>query len=80
MELHTSLIRLGKPLCRARRAELARRIAQLDALSPLSSLARGYAIALHEPTGKALLRAADAKSGDLIQLRLHEGALRTRVE
>jgi exodeoxyribonuclease VII large subunit len=80
IELHTSLMRLGKPLCKARRAELGRRIAQLDALSPLSSLARGYAIALHEPTGKALLRAADAKSGDVIQLRLHEGELRTRVE
>jgi exodeoxyribonuclease VII large subunit len=80
IELHTSLIRLGKPLCRARRAELARRIAQLDALSPLRSLARGYAIALHEPTGKALLRAADAQRGDVIQLRLHEGELRTRVE
>jgi exodeoxyribonuclease VII large subunit len=80
IELHTSLIRLGKPLCRARRAELGRRIAQLDALSPLSSLARGYAIALHEPTGKALLRAADAVSGDVIKLRLHEGELRTRVE
>ncbi len=79
-ELHTSLIRLGKPLCQASRAELGRRIAQLDALSPLRSLARGYAIALHEPTGKALLRAADAKSGDVIQLRLHEGQLKTRVD
>jgi exodeoxyribonuclease VII large subunit len=80
MELHTSLIRLGKPLCQKGRAELARRVSQLDALSPLRSLARGYAIALHEPTGKALLRASDAKAGDLIELRLHEGELRTRVE
>lgn len=80
IELHTSLIRLGKPLCQASRAVLARRVAQLDALSPLRSLARGYAIALHEPTGKALLRASDAQSGDVIQLRLHEGELKTRVE
>jgi exodeoxyribonuclease VII large subunit len=80
IELHTSLIRLGKPLCQPGRAELARRISQLDALSPLRSLARGYAIALHQPTGKALLRASDAQAGDVIQLRLHEGELRTRVE
>jgi exodeoxyribonuclease VII large subunit len=80
IELHTSLMRLGKPLCQSSRAELARRIAQLDALSPLRSLARGYAIALHEPTGKALLRASDARSGDVLQLRLHEGELKTRVE
>ena len=80
IELHTSLLRLGKPLTAPARAELARRIAQLDALSPLRSLARGYAIALHEPTGKALLRASDAASGDVIELKLHEGELRTRVE
>jgi exodeoxyribonuclease VII large subunit len=78
--LHTRLLELGKALGKKQRAELSRRAAQLEALSPLRSLARGYAIALHEPTGKALLRAADAAPGDVIQVRLHDGTLRTRVE
>ncbi|HKU38561.1 MAG TPA: exodeoxyribonuclease VII large subunit [Polyangiales bacterium] len=80
LELHTSLARLVEPLLAHKRAELGRRVAQLEALSPLASLARGYAIALHEASGKALLRATDAKSGDAILLRLHDGSLRTRVE
>jgi hypothetical protein len=35
---------------------------------------------LHEPTGRALLRASDAKPGDDLQVRLHDGTLRARVE
>jgi exodeoxyribonuclease VII large subunit len=64
---------------RARR-RLAERSVQLDALSPLAVLGRGYAIALHEPSGKALLRARDARPGERVLLRLHDGTLRTRVE
>jgi exodeoxyribonuclease VII large subunit len=80
LQLHTALAGLAKPLAARKRAELMRRVAKLEALSPLASLARGYAIALHEGTGKALLRAADAQSGDAVTLRLHEGELRARVE
>jgi exodeoxyribonuclease VII large subunit len=62
------------------RARLSEQAARLHALSPLAVLSRGYAIALHEPTGRALLRAADAAPGDALRLRLHEGELRARVE
>lgn len=69
---------IGPPLARSR-ARLAERSAKLDALSPLRVLGRGYAIALHEPTGRALLRARDAAVGDGVRLRLAEGTLRAEV-
>jgi exodeoxyribonuclease VII large subunit len=80
MELQSALHATRRTLCRPQRSELVRLAGQLDALSPLGSLARGYAIALHVPSGKALLRAVDASHGDLLQVRLHEGTLRARVE
>jgi exodeoxyribonuclease VII large subunit len=67
-------------LVQQKRARLAEQAVQLQALSPLAVLARGYAIALHERTGRALLQAEDAQAGDRIELRLHAGTLRTRVE
>jgi exodeoxyribonuclease VII large subunit len=80
VQLQTQIAGAARPLLFRRRAELGKLVASLDALSPLGILARGYAIALHEPTGKALLRASDAAPGDLLQLRLHEGTVRARVE
>ena len=63
-----------------RRAEIQALAGRLDMLSPLAVLSRGYAIGIHESTGKALLRASDARAGDTVHLRLHEGSLKTRVE
>jgi exodeoxyribonuclease VII large subunit len=80
VQLQTALHVLGRPLYLAKRHELGRLAARLDTLSPLASLARGYAIVLHAPSGKALLRASDAAPGDLLQVRLSEGSLRARVE
>jgi exodeoxyribonuclease VII large subunit len=80
LQLQSSLHGLGRTVCLPHRSKLMRLAGGLDALSPLGSLARGYAIVLHEPTGKALLRAEDAHVGDRLQVRLHEGTLRTRVE
>jgi len=80
LQLQSALQATGRTLLRPQRSELMRLAGRLDALSPLGSLARGYAIALHEASGKALLRASDARVGDLLQVRLHEGTLRARVE
>lgn len=55
-------------------------VVRLEALSPLKVLGRGYAIALHEPTGKALLHAKDAKKGDRLAIRLYEGTVISTVE
>jgi exodeoxyribonuclease VII large subunit len=79
-DLRARLRARGRALAADRRAHLAEQAARLSALSPLSVLSRGYAIALHERTGRALLRAADASAGDRLRLRLHEGELRVRVE
>jgi len=69
-----------RPTLASRRAELSELSARLQALSPTQILARGYAIALHEATGKALIHSRDAAVGDRVVVRLHEGSLRTRVE
>lgn len=53
--------------------------ASLDALSPLSVLKRGYALAQKE-SGELVREARAVKVGDKINLRLATGALRCRVE
>jgi exodeoxyribonuclease VII large subunit len=70
----------GRPLIERRRATTTELTARLDAMSPLKVLARGYAIALHERTGRALMRAEDASEGDSLMVRLSEGKIRARVE
>ena len=63
-----------------RRHRLARLAAGLDALSPLAVLARGYSLTF-AADGTSLLRSADdARPGDLIQTRLAQGRLISRVE
>jgi exodeoxyribonuclease VII large subunit len=80
VRLQAALTGLGRPIYLSRQNELMRLVASLDALSPLGSLARGYAIVLHQRTGKALLRADEASPGDVLQVRLHAGTLHARVE
>jgi exodeoxyribonuclease VII large subunit len=79
-DLRARLRANGLALAARRRAQLSQQAARLHALSPLAVLARGYAIALHERSGRALLRASDAGAGDALHLRLFEGELRVRVE
>jgi exodeoxyribonuclease VII large subunit len=76
----TRIDSLIRPLLANRRARLSELSARLTALSPTQILARGYAIALHETSGKALLHATDAAVGDRVIVRLHQGSLTTRVE
>jgi exodeoxyribonuclease VII large subunit len=71
---------LATRLLARRRTELSVLIARLDALSPLAVLSRGYAIALHADTGRALTASRDAQPGDVVRVRLMEGVLVTRVE
>jgi exodeoxyribonuclease VII large subunit len=79
-ELERAARALGPALSRARRSELGALAGKLDALSPLAILGRGYAIALHARSGRALMRARDASPGDRLSIRLHEGALEAVVE
>jgi exodeoxyribonuclease VII large subunit len=79
------LERLGARLAGAPQAPLARRrtrlaglAGRLDALSPLSVLSRGYAIA-RRADGTIVRRARDARIGEGLQVRVHEGELEVEV-
>jgi exodeoxyribonuclease VII large subunit len=52
---------------------------RLDALSPLAVLGRGYAIAF-DKAGRPVRQAARMQPGDLLRVRVAEGALACRVE
>ncbi len=52
---------------------------QLDNLSPLTVLSRGYAL-VFDADGRLVKRAADLSAGELLTLRLAEGSVRSRVE
>ncbi len=77
--LEARLGQLGQSLTHEQRSAFSERVAQLSALSPLAVLSRGYAIAIHEMSGRALLRARDAEVGDSISVRVHDGTLIARV-
>jgi exodeoxyribonuclease VII large subunit len=62
-----------------RRALVERFGAQLDALSPLRVLARGYGVA-QGPDGRVLKRTADFVSGEPFRLRVTDGAITARTE
>jgi exodeoxyribonuclease VII large subunit len=52
----------------------------LDAVSPLATLGRGYAIVSRETDGHILRNAADSAVGEKVQARLGKGVLHCRVE
>ncbi|MFP7726305.1 exodeoxyribonuclease VII large subunit, partial [Lysobacter sp. D1-1-M9] len=66
--------RLGNESLRLR--ALAR---SLEAVSPLATVARGYAILRHDD-GRIVRSVLDAAPGDRLDARLSDGALRVRVE
>jgi len=68
--LEAALVRADQRLLLARRG--------LDAISPLATLERGYAI-VTGPDGRALLDAADVRNGDTIEARLKRGTVRATV-
>ena len=65
-------------MSRRHRWELASR--ELASYSPLSILARGYAVVTHEPTGTVLLSAELVHRGEQISVRLSRGGIRATVE
>ncbi|KPV40483.1 exodeoxyribonuclease VII large subunit [Thiohalorhabdus denitrificans] len=67
---HTAL-----PARRQRLQSLAR---ELEAVSPLGTLARGYAVARRD--GQILRRAEETETGDTVNVQLGEGSLDCRVE
>lgn len=60
------------------RGVMTRDVSRLDALSPLSVLSRGYAIAT-APDGSAVRDASLVRPNDELSIRFHRGALVARV-
>lgn len=54
--------------------------ARLEVLSPLKTLARGYAIAARDDNGQVVTDSADLEVGDPLLVTLHRGRARCRVE
>jgi len=52
---------------------LALQLSQLQTLSPLAVLSRGYAIVKHEQTGEVVHGLAEMKSGDRLQIQFAAG-------
>lgn len=63
-----------------RRARLGNLSSQLRVLSPEQVLSRGYGIVRRERDGRILTRSRDAKTGELLDVRLYDGSLACRVE
>ena len=63
-----------------RRLSLQRLAGQLDALSPLAVLGRGYAICAAATTGEVIRSARQTAVGHQVRVRLGEGALACLVE
>lgn len=61
-----------------RRSRLEALAGKLDTLSPLATLARGYAICM-KADGSVITDAASAKAGEPIVVRVHRGEIRARV-
>lgn len=65
---------------RSRRERFARAALRLQARSPLSALARGFAYCDREDGGGPVRAAADLSAGDRLRLRFASGAARCSVE
>jgi exodeoxyribonuclease VII large subunit len=69
----------GLEAVRGARERLLPLVRTLNAVSPLATLGRGYAIVSDE-SGKILRDAADAADGQLIEARLAVGSIRAKVQ
>ncbi len=78
--LHERLVGAMTRELETSRGRLERAVAGLDALSPLGTLARGYAIAQRQDTLRVIRRADEVSPGDGIRVRLGKGGLDCRVE
>ncbi|CAK8724759.1 exodeoxyribonuclease VII large subunit [Candidatus Electrothrix aarhusensis] len=83
-EMQRRLRQIGSRLISDKEQDLARAAGVLEAVSPLSTLARGYSVARKVSGRRALISAADqVQAGESIEVLLHQGRLEcevTRIE
>ncbi|MBI4317369.1 MAG: exodeoxyribonuclease VII large subunit [Chloroflexi bacterium] len=68
-----------KHLVDLKAARLAGLVQQLNALSPLKVLERGYSICWHEASGRVVIRAMQVVEGDGLVVQVSDGKFRSRV-
>jgi exodeoxyribonuclease VII large subunit len=77
--MHSALAGLKHRLALARE-RLRTLDSQLQTLSPLATLERGYAIARHLGTGKVVKSVAEVAAGDRLEVRVSDGHFESTVE
>ena len=77
--LDARLLRAGVDQPQAQTNHLHSLTRQLESLSPLAVLGRGYAL-VFDAQGSLVKRAVDVGAGELLTLRLAEGTVRSRAE
>lgn len=78
--LHTQLVKAMRRVLERTQEQVARAVQTLDTLSPLATLARGYAILENPVTGAVVRVAGEVRPGDPVRARLARGLLDCRVE
>lgn len=76
--LRVRLVGASKSIAEGRRSWMERAFSQLEALSPVRVLERGYAL-VYGPDGRLLHASAEVRHGEQITARLHEGELKATV-
>jgi len=79
-ELQQRLQRAGRACVASAEQQLHTVAAQLDALSPLGVLSRGYSLTKQHPQGELIRSAEQARVGDQISTLLADGEVISRVE
>lgn len=79
-ERRTRLLHAGNEVLNRKRAAFLPLVAQLDALSPLAILARGYAVAWKLPKETLVRSAKKLKPNDLLKLKFGEGGVTAIVK
>ena len=79
-ERRARLLHAGATMLDHKRAAFHPLVAQLDALSPLAILARGYAVAWKLPKETLVRSAANLKPNDKLKLKFGEGAVTAIVK
>jgi exodeoxyribonuclease VII large subunit len=69
-----------KKILDTHRLQLQKHTSQLESLSPLSVLSRGYSITYRLPDNKVVRRATEVEPGQCIRIRLSEGSLECVVQ
>lgn len=80
IKLRPRLLQAMDKLLAAKRQALGAAVRQLNAISPLATLDRGYAIVWKLPEGQLLRDAAQTVPGDAVEIRLGKGLVKARIE